>query len=363
MSALSKLFQASSPLDKFLLVCAPDPPPAPDYAGAAKNQGAANVDAARVQGKINNPNVIGPYGSQTVTWAGDTPTLTQRLSPDQQALLSKGNQAKLGMTDLAIQGTQAAGDVIGKNLDLSALPGRPGSADDTRTKVLDAMMGRVNEDVDRKKGLVHSQLLAQGIPPGSKAYDDAMALEERNRTDARTQAYLASGQEMSRDFQTDTQRRRDAMAEMLAERQTPLNEITALMSGSQVSNPFSMPGYAQNANVQPAPIFGATQATGNWNADLYNAQAAQAGNLQSGLFGLGGAGIMGAAMMSDRRLKSNIVRLGDHPLGIGWYEYDIDGRREQGVMAQELLDVKPEAVALYPDGFYRVNYALIGRVA
>jgi hypothetical protein len=364
MSALSKLFQASSPLDKFLLVCAPDPPPAPDYAGAAKNQGAANVDAARVQGKINNPNVIGPYGSQTVTWAGDTPTLTQRLSPDQQALLSKGNQAKLGMTDLAIQGTQAAGDVIGKNLDLSALPGRPGSADDTRTKVLDAMMGRVNEDVDRKKGLVHSQLLAQGIPPGSKAYDDAMALEERNRTDARTQAYLASGQEMSRDFQTDTQRRRDAMAEMLAERQTPLNEITALMSGSQVSNPFSMPGYAQNANVQPAPIFGATQATGNWNADLYNARAAQAGNLQSGLFGLGGAGIMGGAMMmSDRRVKSNIVRLGDHPLGIGWYEYDIDGRREQGVMAQELLDVKPEAVALYPDGFYRVNYALIGRVA
>ncbi|MGL5935367.1 MAG: tail fiber domain-containing protein, partial [Cetobacterium sp.] len=66
------------------------------------------------------------------------------------------------------------------------------------------------------------------------------------------------------------------------------------------------------------------------------------------------------AMMSDRRLKSNIVRLGDHPLGIGWYEYDIDGRREQGVMAQELRRVKPEAVVILPNGYLAVRYDLIG---
>ena len=72
---------------------------------------------------------------------------------------------------------------------------------------------------------------------------------------------------------------------------------------------------------------------------------------------------MGGMMMSDRRLKSNIQRIGTHPIGIGWYEYDLQGRHEQGVMAQELLDVKPEAVAVGPDGYYRVNYELIGRVA
>ena len=127
-----------------------------------------------------------------------------------------------------------------------------------------------------------------------------MALEGRTRTDAANQAYLASGQEMTRDFQTDTQRRRDALAEMLTERQTPLNEITALMSGSQVSNPFSMPGFAQNSQVQAAPLFAAQNMLADYNTDLYNARAAQASGLQQGLFGLGGTAMMGGMMMGMR---------------------------------------------------------------
>ena len=46
-------------------------PKAPDYIGQAKAQGEANVDAARVSSKLSNPNVITPYGSQTVTY-GDS---------------------------------------------------------------------------------------------------------------------------------------------------------------------------------------------------------------------------------------------------------------------------------------------------
>jgi hypothetical protein len=53
----------------------PSPPPAPDYAGAAREQGAANVETARLQGRINNPNISGPLGGQTVTWG--TPTFNQ----------------------------------------------------------------------------------------------------------------------------------------------------------------------------------------------------------------------------------------------------------------------------------------------
>ena len=62
---------------------------------------------------------------------------------------------------------------------------------------------------------------------------------------------------------------------------------------------------------------------------------------------------------SDRRLKSNIVRVGTHPLGIGWYEYDLDGRRQQGVMADEVLTVRPWAVVHHPDGYLRVIYAAL----
>lgn len=69
-----------------------------------------------------------------------------------------------------------------------------------------------------------------------------------------------------------------------------------------------------------------------------------------------------ALTASDRRLKSNIIRIGTHPLNIGWYEYTIDGHREQGVMADEVLQVKPEAVVTRSDGYLMVNYGLIGKL-
>lgn len=411
MTLLDKLFQGSD-LGKTFCTCAPSPPATPNYTGAAKQQGEENQRAAITSSKLNNPNVVNPYGSQTVTYGtptvdqagfdkaqadwkaaeaahkakygvgipesayrqgyrppeirdfttgGDQPTITQTFSPEQQAIFDKSNQAKLGLSDLAVQGTGLAKDVLGQSLDFNQLPARPGSAEDTRTKVYDAMMSRINEDTGRSQRLLESDLAARGIGRNTQAYQDAMALEGRKLTDARNQAYLASGQEMTRDFQTDSQRRRDALAEMLTERQTPINEITALMSGSQVQNPFSMPGYAQNANVQAAPLFAAQNMAADYNTDLYNARAAQAGNLQQGLFGLGSAGIMGGAMaFSDRRLKSNIVQLAQHTVGVPIYAYDIAGRREVGVMADELAEVMPEAVAVGADGYQRVNYALIG---
>ena len=417
MNLLDRLLLGNS-FGKSFCSCAPAPPATPNYEAAAKAQGEANLDATKAGAQMNNPNIINPYGTQTVTWGkgfdqagydtalsdynnkvaqhdaawqawdrggrsgpfdsidprksgapdkskfnidGNQATVVQKLSPDQQVLLDKGTAAKIGMTDLALQGTGLAKDVLGKSLDFSTLPNAPGSADATRTKVLDAMMSRINEDSGRQESQLQSRLLASGIPKGSQAYNDAMALEGRKRTDASNQAYLASGQEMTRDFQTDTQRRKDALAEMMTERQTPINEITALLSGSQVNNPFAVNSFAQNNQVQAAPLFAAQNMTADYNTDVYNAKAAQAAGLQSGLFGLGSTGLMGGMMaMSDRRLKSNISKVGTHPLGIGVYDYDIDGRRERGVMAQELLQVKPEAVFIHPSGYYAVDYAQIG---
>ena len=66
--------------------------------------------------------------------------------------------------------------------------------------------------------------------------------------------------------------------------------------------------------------------------------------------------------MSDRRLKSNIVRIGTHPLGIGLYEYDIFGERQRGVMADEVEQVMPEAVTTHPTlGYKMVRYDLLSR--
>lgn len=78
-------------------MCAPSPPPPPDYAGAAVAQGAANKEAALASSRLNNPNVNNPYGTQ-VWQEGATddarPTLTQTFSPEQQALYDQSVQTK-----------------------------------------------------------------------------------------------------------------------------------------------------------------------------------------------------------------------------------------------------------------------------
>jgi hypothetical protein len=146
-----------------------------------------------------------------------------------------------------------------------------------------------------------------------------------------------------------------ALAEAIQQRQLPLNEITALMSGSQIQNPQF--GAYQGATVQPAPVFQATQAQGMFDANTYNQQVSQANANTAGMYSLGGAAL-GApkGTFSDRRLKSNIVRIGTHPIGIGIYEYDIFGGRQIGVMAQELMDVMPDAVHQHPSGYLMVDY-------
>ena len=44
------------------------PPPAPDYSALAKEQAAANVAAAKQTAGLSNPNVVSPWGKQTVTY-------------------------------------------------------------------------------------------------------------------------------------------------------------------------------------------------------------------------------------------------------------------------------------------------------
>jgi len=72
--------------------------------------------------------------------------------------------------------------------------------------------------------------------------------------------------------------------------------------------------------------------------------------------------------LSCQRAKENILRIGDHPLGIGLYLFDYKPEfrdvwghgRQFGVMAQEVETVMPEAVSLHPDGYKMVDYAMLG---
>lgn len=50
----------------------PKPPPAPDYAAAAQQQGQANLEAARLTARLSNPNISTPLGGQRVTFGRET---------------------------------------------------------------------------------------------------------------------------------------------------------------------------------------------------------------------------------------------------------------------------------------------------
>lgn len=338
-----------------------DAPDSPDYAAAAQAQGVANLESARATAKLNNPNIINPYGTQTVTYGGeptfdaqgydnavkkyeadlaaykanpytgeyapydisqglmgaanrkrqmgvaptapdknsfyqgtgdpDIGTVKQVLSPAEQAIYDKNVQQRTNIGDVGITGSEALKDIIGKKIDLSGAP-TVGDGAATRNKVYDALMSRVNEDTANSREQRNSSLIAAGIRPGTKAYDDAQNLITRGYNDARGNAEINAGNAAEQQFGIDTQNRSRYIAELLAQRQTPLNEINALMSGSQVNNPFANGiGYQGGANVQAAPVFSAAQQQGQADLNAYNAQQSGSNSMMGGLFSLGAAAV------------------------------------------------------------------------
>jgi hypothetical protein len=65
---------------------------------------------------------------------------------------------------------------------------------------------------------------------------------------------------------------------------------------------------------------------------------------------------------SDLRLKQGIVRIGTTVFGLPVYRFSYTGQEEvyAGVMAQDVVKVMPSAVSVGEDGFYRVNYGMLG---
>jgi len=127
------------------------------------------------------------------------------------------------------------------------------------------------------------------------------------------------------------------------------------MSGSQVSQPnFVGVPQAQQANTDVAGIY-----NNNFNQQMAVANAQNSSNnaMMGGLFGLGAAG-MRFLPWSDRRLKTDIKRIGkaDNGLSIYSYRYVWGGPVQIGFMADEVEKVAPDAVVEMPNGFKAVDY-------
>lgn len=77
--------------------------------------------------------------------------------------------------------------------------------------------------------------------------------------------------------------------------------------------------------------------------------------------GFKGAGTL-ASMFSDRRIKENITEVGKYENGLPMYEFNYigDGTRYRGVMAQDVAEVFPDAVATNKQGVMSVDYGKLG---
>lgn len=366
-----------------------DTPDAPNYTNLANQTAQASRDATLLQSGLNRPTEINPYGSRQ--WAlreGADPNNPQAgdwvvldsLSGDQQGILDSRENIQLGMGTAAQGGVERLQDMMGTGLNTSGLPARSTAAipdsenafSADRQRVEDATYGRMTRLYDQQFGenedALRNRLSNSGLMEGSEAYDKAVRdfTDQKNTayTDAASRAVEMGGSEQSRQYgnllqgigAADT-RRGNALNEELTTRQLPLNELNALLGGTQVSGGGGGAAFANAGLAQSPDYMSAANMNYNANMDAYNARAGGVGNA-TGLIGTLGS----AWISSDRRLKSNISRVGTHSLGIGIYDYDIRGTRQRGVMADEVEGVMPEAVRYGDDGFAQVNYGMLGEL-
>jgi Chaperone of endosialidase len=67
-------------------------------------------------------------------------------------------------------------------------------------------------------------------------------------------------------------------------------------------------------------------------------------------------------IQSDIRLKTDVRQIGTTAYKLPLYTFSYIGKddRYEGVMAQDVLKVMPAAVSVGEDGYYRVDYAMLG---
>ena len=455
----------------------PDAPTPPNPIATAAAQTGTNVSTGVANAFLNNVNQNTPTGSVNYDVTGNYSwtdpstgstyniprfTANQTLSPAGQAVQTQSDATKLNLAQMGNQQSASIKNWLSSPMNLSNAPsagnaqsilnvpqaatsydqggqiqtslGNAGDitksygADDfsaDRQNVQDALMARMNPQLQIEQQRVQQQLADQGIRPGSQAYSAAMLSYGQQANDARYGAISQAGQEQQRmtdmaaqqagfqnaaqqqqyeqllgagtfanaaqgqqnqqnaaaaafgnaglaqqlaqqqsGFNAQNAQRNQYMQEQYAQRNQPINEITSMLSGSQVANPnfVNTPG----SQIATTDFAGITNQNFQNQMGIYNAQNQNYQQLMGGILGLGA----GALKASDERIKENIVPMGKvlamdpdqdetrskmatvfadtdkDELPIYQYSYKADptSTRHIGPMAQDVQRIDPKAV-------------------
>jgi hypothetical protein len=222
------------------------------------------------------------------------------------------------------------------------------NTDDVRQRSYDSQMALLRPEFDRGFTQLQGMLSDRGLPIGSEIANDQF--DQFNT--ARDRSLLSAARTADQDAMAEHQRQ---YGNKLTEYNMPFQNLSQLMGNSQaVGNPqFSGVPQSQAANTDTA--------SNVWNA--YNANLQNAQNQQSQLWS--GVGALGNLfMLSDETTKEDIKPVGELYDGqqVYSYRYKDDPTPQIGLMAQEVEEVAPEAVADF-GGVKGVRYDLATKLA
>lgn len=344
---------------------------APDYTAAAEKQGESSKEVTNMQTWANRPDQVTPYGTETWTPShmvdpatGQSVTKwtqTTKLNPQSQAALDAQQKVDLGRSTIGANMMDRVAKEYGPTMDWSKF--MPGGAQVKGGAYYDKAAGDalMKQFSDRNEPLfaaerdqTETRLRNQGLNPGDEAYDKQMSQLEQGHNDQRTDASLRASQMAGAEGQRmqgmdvsaggyNTTQRQQQIAEEMSKRGFSLNEINALLTGQQIGMP-SMPGFQSASKSDAVQYSDAAKSQYSAAQDAANASNANI----SGVAKIAGS----AAMMSDRRLKTNIELVGTHK-GHRLYTFTfVWGEKSGGVMADE---VPAEFVSKHR-GFAMVDY-------
>ena len=255
-------------------------PKAPDPVATAQAQAGVNLSTAVTQQNLNMVDQVNPWGTTTYTQNGnmrfkdsfgnwvEVPRYTQttNFTPEQQAIFDKSQAAQTNLAGIAEDQSGRVAETLANPFEFDN--------QDAADWAYDLSMSRLRPEMERRQESLRSQLINSGIRPGTAAYDTEMSRIGQVDNDMMNQLMLGG--------------RSQAFSEALATRNQPLNELSALLSGSQVSNPAQMSSPTPQTSVGGVDYAGMVQ-------DQYAAKMQNRGGFLGGLFGLAGS-LGGAAI-------------------------------------------------------------------
>lgn len=232
------------------------------------------TDAASKQTAANRLNTSNPFSSQTFNADGSTST-----------------QFSGGLQNAANGLQQQAGN-LSQPMDWSRF-GTVGNGDQARQQAVDASYNqstsRLDPQWDRRMEQNRTQLLNQGLDPGSEAAKNSMQDLSFARNDAygsaMNNAQMMGQQAGDSVFRNNLAAQQNSISNALRERGMPMQEMQQLMQLT------GQPGYSQDNTTLPAAMGSAQleQSAANAKKAQDDARAAREAELAGGGIGLAGA--------------------------------------------------------------------------